>query len=141
MENLLIKPNDPKIEPYFEFYGEQKIIKIGGISTPEDSKKYYEPGIKWLKDFSNEIEWLNNSEVGSSIPIKVEIRFLYLNSTSAKFFKDMILIVHKLSKFEKVTVSYKWYYESDDLDMEENAEELQEMLELTNFTLEPVVKL
>lgn len=107
--------NSPKID--FNPNGE---LLIEGRCIPEHTPALFQPLIDWIKEYST------TPANTTTLTIRVD----YFNSSSHKYFVDLIgkldELIHK-----KGNKSYlKWHYEEDDDEMEEVGEEFQELFEL-----------
>ena len=92
-------------------------LQIWGRSLPENALDTYNPIFKWLDDYKN------HPSENTEIDFKLE----YFNTTSSK------LIYEIFKKFEDLKssgnkLSVKWYYESDDPDMEEEGKLLANII-------------
>ncbi len=109
IEPLLIEATakTPKVvfDPQNNFY------EISGRSLPENVVKTYEPILKWLDTYLNEI----------AEPVEVNFRMDYLNSASAKM---VSLILSKFEKFHQADnkIQINWYYFFDDDDIQSEGE-------------------
>ncbi|MEA2103467.1 MAG: DUF1987 domain-containing protein [Candidatus Cloacimonadota bacterium] len=98
---------------------ENGIVKMSGASYPENAIEFFEPIIRWLNEY---IE-----EVGEKLIM--ELKITYQNTSSSKMILDMIYILEDY--FEAGgDVKVIWFYEEDDEDIYETGEELMEDFEL-----------
>jgi hypothetical protein len=87
---------------------ESSIMEIRGYSFPDEAHEFYDDIIDWFKEYSKD----------PNPDTKLVFDLIYVNSTSIKFFNDIlkkldgILINGKTAKVE-------WYYVSDDEDMQQ----------------------
>lgn len=97
----------------------KNIIRFLGTSIPEDPDKLFKPVMNWV-----------NQYVESPNPeTKLEFRMDYYNSSTARFFVEM------LEKFEELnektgTVKIIWNYKKDDVVMQERGEDLQAIIKI-----------
>ena len=103
--------------PYFpevKFDADKGLCEISGESYMEETYKFYLPLINWLKEYTNEVKK----------PIEMNVKLIYLNTSSTKCVLDMLEI---LKDFEdaggKVKVS--WYYDKSDPDMVDEVEDFE----------------
>jgi hypothetical protein len=100
---------------------------ISGKSAPEDVRSIYYPVIEWMKAFADRVRE-NNPYTGPN-PLLFKLDFEYFNSSSAKFFFDIILKLKELKK-DGVPLVIEWYYDADDSDMREAGEDLALLCEM-----------
>lgn len=101
MNSLIIQKTDSTPEISFLQKGE---IKITGRSLPEDVHKFYDPLIDWVKNLA-----VDN--------VKVDLKLEYLNTSSTKKLLNLLVALDDNTNID--TVDIRWYYEFDDLDMED----------------------
>ena len=94
-------------------------LQIWGRSLPENALEIYNPIFNWLDQYKN------NPSKETSVEVKLE----YFNTTSSK------LIYEIFKKFEEINtdgneINVKWYYESDDPDLEEEGKLLAKIIDL-----------
>ncbi|MDA3953459.1 MAG: DUF1987 domain-containing protein [Bacteroidales bacterium] len=117
MNSLTIKKTDSTPEVLFLQKGE---IKITGRSLPEDVNKFYDPLIDWVKmlDVEN---------------VKVDMKLEYLNTSSTKKILKLLIALDENQNIDVINV--RWYYEFDDLEMEDLGSIYAEELKKINFQL------
>jgi hypothetical protein len=92
---------------------EKGIFEITGRSLPEDSAEFFEPVLKWVKEYKQ------NPNPSTDIIFKLD----YFNTASSKFIQDI------LAQFEGIPgVKVLWYYFEDDESMEEAGNEFSEFV-------------
>lgn len=101
MNSIVIQKTDSTPEISFLNKGE---LKITGRSLPEDVHKFYNPLIDWVKQISIE-------------EVKVDLKLEYVNTASTKKILNLLIYLDENTKIKDLNVN--WYYESDDLDMED----------------------
>jgi hypothetical protein len=101
MNSLIIQKTDSTPEISFLQKGE---IKITGRSLPEDVHKFYDPLIEWVKNLVAE-------------NVKVVLKLEYLNTSSTKKLLNLLVALDGNLNIKNIDVS--WYYEFDDIDMED----------------------
>ncbi|MGD9976993.1 MAG: DUF1987 domain-containing protein [Bacteroidales bacterium] len=111
-----------KDSPEVKFEPQSGNFSIVGISHPENISTFFDPVIKWLDDYLNE---LKVSGIGSVQPIKLRLFFKYINSASYKY---LITFLQKMNEFVDIgiQVNLEWQYECEDEDMREAGYELME---------------
>jgi hypothetical protein len=117
MRKLLLKESEET--PYIILDKDKPEFRIGGKSYMEDAAAYYEPVIRWLKDYAQ-------SPVAST---RFVLELEYLNTASSKIVNDMLDILEDLYLAgNKVVV--EWGYFEEDEDMREMGEEYEEIYEI-----------
>ncbi len=101
MNSLVIRKTDSTPEISFLQKGE---LKITGRSLPEDVHKFYDPLIDWVKKYEGD-------------KVKVELKLEYLNTASTKKVLNLLLALDENSKINEIDVD--WFYEFDDIEMED----------------------
>jgi len=115
MNSLVIQKTDSTPEISFLQKGE---LKITGRSLPEDVHKFYDPLIDWVK----------NLEVEN---VKVDLKIEYLNTSSTKKLLNLLIALDENTSVKNVDVN--WYYEFDDLEMEDLGGIYEDELKRSNF--------
>ena len=101
MNSLVIQKTDSTPEILFLKKGE---LKISGRSLPEDVHKFYDPLIDWVKKLD-------------TVKVKVDLKLEYLNTSSTKKILNLLIALDENSNINEIEVD--WYYEFDDLEMED----------------------
>lgn len=101
MNSLVIEKTDSTPEISFNKNG---VFAIYGRSLPEDVHKFYDPLIDWVR----------NCEANN---VKIDLKLEYLNTSSTKKILNLLVTLEENERIEKVEIN--WYYEFDDLEMEE----------------------
>jgi hypothetical protein len=109
MDKILIQKTKTSPEIIMDF--EKGILDIIGESYPENAVGFYKPVFDWL-----------NSATAANIPLTVNFRLDYFNTSSSKCVIDILDILDKYHG-NSGKVSVKWYYKEDDDDMLETGEE------------------
>jgi cellulose synthase/poly-beta-1,6-N-acetylglucosamine synthase-like glycosyltransferase len=104
-----------KSSPQIDFNLETNTLKISGQSYPENAMKFYNPIFIWLDEYLKDIKE----------EVLVEIKIIYLNTSSSKCMFD---IFEKLNNayLNGVLVKLHWYYKDGNRNMMECGEELVE---------------
>ena len=79
-----------------------------GTSIPENSKKFFEPIIKWIEEYNQN----PNKETF------VNFKMNYFNTASTKYIFDIMVLFKEVAKAGNILV-YNWYFHQDDEDMYE----------------------
>ena len=105
--------------PQISLDQENNIFEIAGRSLPEDVYAFYEPVINWISEYA---ENPNPETI-------FDFKFIYFNTASSKIILDILTLLEEMiENGHKVRV--RWYYISDDEDMEEAGEEYSEMVDV-----------
>ncbi|SDD18746.1 protein of unknown function [Paenibacillus sp. UNCCL117] len=119
MYELFIEPT--KSTPSVHFDPKWNRLWISGESYPENAFKFYEPLLRWVDEYLEQL--------GADQEVLLELRLPYVNTSSTKCF--MML----LEKFDAAHASGKhiklvWYCSPDNESEQECAEEFKEDLSL-----------
>ena len=119
MEPIILQPSEDTPEVFFN--PEEKVFRVTGISVPEDAYEFYQPLIKWLKQYSQ-----------NPLPETVfEFNLEYVNTASNKQLMQLILVLDEMAKKSPVTI--KWFYESIDEDMLSLGKRYEKLAKNINF--------
>ena len=114
MDPIVIEPTHKTPEVKTDW--ERGRFFIRGKSIPEDSRDFFRP----LKD------WLTTYLESKPESLSAEIDLEYFNTSTSIVLLD---IFKKISQHrERMNVQIIWYYEKEDLDMEEVGQDYQSML-------------
>lgn len=119
-----IKIKGTSVSPRVYFAPNENLLEIGGYSRPENARDFYNPLIRWLEGFKK--SHLKRKNSGDSEPITFKFKYIYFNSSSAKFIFDLVLLLSQIIK-DGVPLKIYWYFDEDDEEMKEVGEELAEM--------------
>lgn len=133
MEELIIEPE--RRTPSIRFSPNENVFYIRGTSSPEDVRKLYYPVIEWIKKFNEEILKSEFKTFNEGNPLRFQFDLEYFNSSSAKFFFDMLMEFKKLP-LTGVPVSVEWYYDEEDTDMKEAGVDFSSLIGM-EFTFIP----
>jgi len=89
-------------------------LEMSGKSIPEDSMGFYSPIIDWLK------EYVKRPADKTTFSFKLE----YFNTSSSKLLLDVFNILEEISD----SLSLNWYCDESDEDLEETANDFDEVL-------------
>jgi hypothetical protein len=121
--------------PEILFSPEEDVFFIRGTSSPEDVRAMYYPVIEWINGFINSILESKNKLYSPEKPLKFQADLAYFNSSSAKFFYDILSGMKKLST-SGIPVVVEWYYDKEDIDLKEAGKDIAELVEM-EFTYIP----
>lgn len=122
------------VSPTVDFNLETRVLEIGGYSRPENVRDFYLPIIQWLDEL-NAIQMKNRSMNISVEPFTFKFKFIYFNSSSAKFIYDIIILLNGFQK-DGFPIKIYWYYDADDDELREAGEELSDMANVPFFYVE-----
>lgn len=115
MENITLtsSPTTPYF-PEVRFDADKGVCEISGESYMEETYKFYLPLINWLKDYTKEVK----------NPVELNIKLIYLNTSSTKCVLDMLEI---LKDYEDAggKVKVNWFYDKSDPDMVDEVEDFE----------------
>ena len=117
MEKLVLS-GSPKT-PEVNFDQSSGLISIKGRSIPENSIEFFQPINDWIDQYC----------LDPKDQTVLDVRLEYFNTSSSKCILDIF------KKFEKLSggganVKVKWYFETDDEDMEEAGEDYRAIVDL-----------
>ncbi|MCP5050499.1 MAG: DUF1987 domain-containing protein [bacterium] len=113
MDNLHIEKS--KYTMGIDFNQETGILEMNGSSYPENALDFFNPIIRWVKDYIAHIKK----------PINMNIRLNYLNTSSTKCILDILEILDQYHQ-SGGQVKINWYYKAGDEDIKETGQELAE---------------
>lgn len=119
MEVLYIEQT--KSTPRVEFDAQSGKLSIEGQSYPENAFRFYEPIFKWLEDYLNATDM--------ELVLDIYFHMPYINTSSAKCIM-MLLDILENAYQEGKKVKIRWYYDKENEEALECAEEFKEDLEL-----------
>ena len=113
MENL-VREKSAKT-PYVEFNADSGELTIEGISIPEDTVNFYHSLLYWINEYSI------TPQPKTILNLKLE----YFNTSTSV----VLLNIFKLfSEMQNTEVIINWYYEEEDIEMEEVGNDYREMV-------------
>jgi len=113
MENIYIEGSHTNFfVPTVDFNAEKGLCTISGESFLEDTIEFYDPLVQWLEEFTTQVK----------NPVTFEIKLTYFNTSTSRSILD---ILNVLKDYEETggQISVNWYYDEDDIDMEEDIED------------------
>lgn len=112
MENINIQgSHDGYFVPTVNFDHQTGICEISGESFLEETNVFYKPLIQWLRNYLTE-----------NRPIVFNCKLTYFNTSSTKSILDILKLLKKYEE-EGGKVTVNWYYDEEDLDLEEAIED------------------
>ncbi|WP_038054505.1 biofilm regulation phosphoprotein SiaC [Thioalkalivibrio sp. ALJ1] len=91
------------------------VLKMEGDSYPENSFEFFNPVIDWVRQQLTE----------ASHPVRVELRLIYLNTSSVRAMLDIFDML-EAAHGRGVDVGVVWYYDSRNHRVADLAEEFKE---------------
>jgi hypothetical protein len=126
VERLLIEAT--KSTPAVDFDAERRQLAIRGESYPENAFQFYAPILEWLDCF---LQPGSNEAI-----IELILQMPYINTSSSKC---LMMVLEKLEKARSQgwRVIINWYYDPENENELECAEEFQEFIEVDEFNVIP----
>ena len=119
------------VSPSVDFNIETRTLEINGYSRPENVRDFYFPLIQWLDELNNyQIEERKRGEVVE--PFSFNFKFVYFNSSSAKFIYDIIILLNGFQR-DGFPIKIYWFFDEDDDELREAGEELSDMASVPFF--------
>ncbi|MZP29848.1 DUF1987 domain-containing protein [Heliobacterium undosum] len=103
--------------PEVDFDPLQHTLKLSGQSYPENAFKFYEPILRWVDAYLDQLT--------TEVNVVIDFSFPYINTSSSKC---VMMLLEKLDEaFQKgKQLSLNWYYDEDNESELECAEEFKE---------------
>lgn len=127
MQKLVIEQTP--VTPEINFNPAENKFIIRGSSSPEDVRAMYYPVIEWTRIFVDDVLDGEYKIFKPGNPLDLKIDLLYFNSSSAKFFYDILMEMQRLQKAE-IPVKVSWYYDEEDVDMREAGADISQLVEM-----------
>jgi len=112
--------------PQVSFNPDTAIFEIKGSSIPENSGAIYEPIIEFLKEYKEQPKETTTFNIALS----------YFNTSSSKWILNILRLMKEILTKKKKEVIINWYYEPEDEEMLEAANDYQSILNLPINTIE-----
>ncbi|MGE0077583.1 MAG: DUF1987 domain-containing protein [Bacteroidales bacterium] len=123
-----LKIEQTNVSPFVHFNPKLEVYELAGYSRPENVRDFYFPVINWLDEFKN--DQIARKNAGESLStINFDFKFIYFNSSSAKFLYDIVIILNEMQKLE-LPININWHYDKDDDELREAGEELSDMAQV-----------
>ena len=117
MELLRISKSDRTPSIYFN--PQEGILEMAGRSIPENAISFYKPLFDWLDTY------VQNPQEETQVSFNLE----YFNTSSSKCILDILRKLERLAE-EKHKAVVKWFYDSEDEDMEESGNDFKSLINL-----------
>jgi hypothetical protein len=127
MQKLFIKQTP--VSPEINFSPAENVFIIHGTSSPEDVRAMYYPVIEWTRIFIDDVLDGEYKIFKPGNPLDFKIDLSYFNSSSAKFFYDILMEMQRLIK-AGIPVKVTWYYDEEDIDMKEAGLDISQLVEM-----------
>lgn len=115
--------------PEIKFSPEENTFLIRGTSAPEDVRALYYPVIEWVKIFVDDLIDGEYKKFGKKNPVELHIDLAYFNSSSAKFFYD-ILAEFKRIPNNRCPLIINWHFDEEDIDMKDAGNDIASLVEM-----------
>ena len=123
-----LKIEQTNVSPFINLNPSLGIYLLAGYSRPENVRDFYFPIINWLESFKK--EQLEIKETGKTLnPINFDFKFIYFNSSSAKFLYDIVILLNEMQK-AGLPININWHFDKDDDELREAGEELSDMAQV-----------
>jgi len=130
MENLYIEGSKGVyFIPTVIFDADRGYCEISGESYLEDTVRFYERLINWLKKYFE--------EVGK--PLTFNFKLNYFNTSSSKCLVDILKLL-KEYKDKGYEITINWYYDDTIEDIEEELEEVEDFMYETGVNINLIPK-
>ena len=104
--------------PEIELNVEEGLIRIHGVSIPENSKTFYEPLMTWIS------EYLQSPKSITTVILALR----YMNSSTTMIINKILKSIDK-EITEPNKLRFEWHYEEEDYEMYDVGEYYQELLD------------
>ena len=118
MEPLIIEKQPNTLKVILD--KEKKLFLFEGRSLPENTVKFFEPVMNWLREYKEN----PNDET------EVHMNFVYFNTSSAKLLLEVLRELENIHKMDK-PVKIVWHYMEEDYDIQEAGEEYSTMVSMS----------
>jgi SiaC family regulatory phosphoprotein len=125
MQALLIESTDDS--PKVILDSQSQVFLFEGESRPQHAFNFFHPIIQWIEEYGKVLYW-QREHFAENKRLIFQFKLSYFNSTSAKFIRDILLVLNSFCKDGQVIV-VRWFYYKEDTDMKESAEEYMKMLD------------
>jgi len=113
MDNIFIEQTSKT--PRVDFNSQTGFLHLAGISIPENTVDFYRTLIYWINEYAL------NPLPETTLVLKLE----YFNTSSSVVLLDMFKILSRVTG-----AMIHWYYESDDVEMEEVGKDYANMINI-----------
>ncbi|MBN1187303.1 MAG: DUF1987 domain-containing protein [Bacteroidales bacterium] len=107
---------------------EKHIFELEGVSRPEDVMGFYNPILKWLINYDDEI--LSHSDAKYNInDIRFIVKLSYFNSASSKSLLQILEVFQRIY-LKGFPVNIDFFYDEGDDQMREDGEDLADAVDM-----------
>jgi SiaC family regulatory phosphoprotein len=117
MELLRIDKSDRTPSIYFN--PQEGVLEMAGRSIPENAISFYKPLFDWLDTY------VQSPQEETQVSFNLE----YFNTSSSKCILDILRKLERLAE-DKHKAVVKWFYDSEDEDMEESGNDFKSLINL-----------
>ncbi len=110
---------ETKSTPLVKLSVEECQFEIKGLSFSNDSDNFFDPIMKWIDDELPKLQ----------CELSCEFYLSVFNSVTYKYILSMMIKFMKLNKSGK-NIKVVWYYDQDDEDNKESAEDITELFNI-----------
>jgi hypothetical protein len=126
--------NGTAVSPMVDFNLETRVLEISGYSRPENVRDFYFPLIEWLDELAKLM--IRNKTLNPDIDLfSFKFKFVYFNSSSAKFIYDIIILLNGFQN-DGFPLKIYWYFDEEDDELREAGEELSDMANVPFYYVE-----
>jgi len=112
-----LKLNSTPKTPEINFDAKTGVLKIIGVSVPENPLEFYFPLIDWFKNYI----------ISPAKETKLIFQLEYLNTSSIQRIYDVLSVL--INNIDHSQLVIEWYYLEEDFDIKEMGEDFIEALE------------
>lgn len=112
--------------PEISFNPDNAVFEIKGSSIPENSGAIYEPIIDFLQKYKEEAKDKTTLNIALS----------YFNTSSSKWILNILRLIKEIIVKKEKEVVINWFYEPEDEEMLEAANDYQSILNIEINTIE-----
>ena len=95
-------------------------LQLEGCSIHENAEGFFRPLLDHVEQYISQ----------PAPQTAVKISLTYFNSSSSKYLLDLLKLLDEIHLSGKGTVQMEWYYDKEDLDMEEAGRDYMSLLEM-----------
>ncbi len=118
MENLIIKAGIKT--PSVNLDPDKRQLRFEGRSIPEDTIRFYEPILKWIEEYI---------KTGRNTVTDLHINLEYFNTSTSRYLFGIFKTLEAYHTSGNPILIH-WYYEKDDIEMEESGEDYASILKI-----------
>lgn len=108
-----------RMDPRAQLDPEKGLIELSGYSSPDDTTSAYAPILNWIEAYKN----------APREKTVLTFKMRYYNTATSKMFLNIMQSVLEIEQMPGYEVEINWYFDEEDEDMEEAAEDFEDILE------------